>query len=187
MHAVEDGKNGTTRRDPCRVVSSHIHDKLPIKPSEFKSCLRVFPWKKKQAVKVLDTMWKTLVNIYPYTNLVKNSPTPEFPLKVRLRKRLIDLKAKKFIADFDFHKELSLIVESLEDGHTSWEPECYTNIAILTAFPLVKTFDAVANESKITITPLVGKSALENNFTTAFLSGEKLKVYVIFPFQPWKV
>ena len=142
--------------EPCTFVSYKFAAKIAVRPSEFKQCLTEFPRDRNQVISILDTMWKTLVNIYPYTNLAHNSPSAQLPLKVRLRKRFIELKKANFSTDYKFHKGLYNVVNSLQDGHTSWEPDCYTKGVVLNAFPLIKVFNPVENAFVIKISPAIG-------------------------------
>lgn len=138
--------------DPCQSVGEKFSASLPVPPSEYRSCLSQFPYNPNQSKRILNTILKVLVQIYPYANLAVKSPSSDLPSNICLRTELTRMKNTTYKSDLEFHEELVDVVSALNDGHTRWTPTCYLGVArARTAFPLVRVYDNERNHSRVFI------------------------------------
>ncbi|KAJ3214796.1 hypothetical protein HDU67_001182 [Dinochytrium kinnereticum] len=90
-------------------------------------CLRLFkvdlPYKLKHVMEM-----KKIFEMYPFTDLAKDTSAPLFASKVDLMAELDAIAADPAITfGYDFHSRIFLLISSLNDAHNYYGPQCYTS------------------------------------------------------------
>ncbi|KAJ3205650.1 hypothetical protein HDU67_008721, partial [Dinochytrium kinnereticum] len=70
---------------------------------------------------------KKYFELYPFTDLAKDTSAPFFPSKIDLFTGLDTIAANTTITQsFDFHTRILLLLNSLNDAHISYKPTCFS-------------------------------------------------------------
>eukprot|EP00271_Cylindrocystis_brebissonii_P010749 TRINITY_DN270_c0_g1_i1.p1 TRINITY_DN270_c0_g1~~TRINITY_DN270_c0_g1_i1.p1 ORF type:complete len:689 (-),score=45.31 TRINITY_DN270_c0_g1_i1:490-2556(-) len=152
--------------DACGYLSYKLGLSVgPAKLSEYRACLRTIPFHTAEAKSLINTFWKVLGRIYPYANIVKNytAGTP-YDTSVDIKGGLLAIGKKAYKSDYDFQNDMISLVKSLNDGHTEWNPSCYSSIVgePLQPFPIYMVSNATTKTSKLLVAPLDAMIAAES-------------------------
>ncbi|TPX56241.1 hypothetical protein SpCBS45565_g08446 [Spizellomyces sp. 'palustris'] len=108
------------RGDDCSFSPSTIYSY-----SRVLSCYKSFPFRADIKYDALAKLEKWL-DIYAFTDLAKKGSALYSEPGVDLRQELRDIAARKYDTDFAFQMDLRNLFWSLNDAHTLYTPQCYT-------------------------------------------------------------
>lgn len=137
--------------DPCSYIAKSFANGGLVKTSEALSCMKSFSYNSTLAKAITETLYKTF-DLHVYKDISKNSPTPEFPLKVDVLAGIKEISNTTYGNDYDFNRALYKLIHSLNDGHAVYAPYCYyAYLVSYTAVPLVSV--VVGGEHIVKISP----------------------------------
>ncbi|KNC98526.1 uncharacterized protein SPPG_06219 [Spizellomyces punctatus DAOM BR117] len=130
------------RADACSFSPSTIYSY-----SRVLSCYKSFPFRADIKQDALAKLEKWL-DIYAFTDLAKEGSALYGQPGVDLRKGLRDIAARKYDTDFAFQMDLQNLFWRLNDAHTLYKPQCYTQ-----AFYFIQPFAFIpSSDEKLTVT-----------------------------------
>ncbi|KAF7366694.1 TSPc domain-containing protein [Mycena sanguinolenta] len=119
--------------DPCAVIAG----KSFMLPSDALACLKSFPFNETLRQNVLTDTISRVFDFYTFEDYYLDSPPPFQESTVNIRAALAAINTTKYATDYDFNVDLYNFVTRMNDGHTRWFPDCYTNFQNLLPAPIV--------------------------------------------------
>ncbi|KAJ7291209.1 hypothetical protein C8J57DRAFT_1271818 [Mycena rebaudengoi] len=120
-------------RDPCTVIAG----KTFVHPADALACLKSFPFNETLRQNVLTDNIARVFDFFTFEDYYLKSPPPFQESTVNIRAALSRINNTKYATDYDFNKDLYDFTTQLNDGHTRWFPDCYTNFQNLLPAPIV--------------------------------------------------
>ncbi|KAJ3795714.1 hypothetical protein GGU11DRAFT_210774 [Lentinula aff. detonsa] len=108
--------------DPCAAIAG----KLFVLPADVLACERSFPFNETLRQNVLTTVSRVF-DFYTFENWYLDSPPPFQESTNNIRANLTRIKTTQYETDYDFNIDLYDFTTQLNDGHTRWFTNCYTN------------------------------------------------------------
>ncbi|KAJ6463910.1 hypothetical protein C8R45DRAFT_1024567 [Mycena sanguinolenta] len=106
-------------------------------PSDALACLKSFPFNETLRQNVLTDTISRVFDFYTFEDYYLDSPPPFQESTVNIRAALATINTTKYATDYDFNVDLYNFVTRMNDGHTRWFPNCYTNFQNLLPAPIV--------------------------------------------------
>lgn len=119
--------------DFCAELSVKLFTKTNVTAQSVNDCYQEFAFSKSiqnQTMTVVDN----IMSVYAFTDIVNDSPNPDFQPNYDILKRFEAIKNKVYNSDFEFHQELDLAFVPLNDGHTVYRTQCYRSFSFLQPF-----------------------------------------------------
>ncbi|KAI0037089.1 hypothetical protein K488DRAFT_39889 [Vararia minispora EC-137] len=121
-----------TTMGPCSQISGSIFSPIP----DLLACLKSFPFNETLRQNVLSVVSRTF-DFYTFESYYLDLPAPFQESTTDIRQELSRINATQYATDYDFNKDLYQFINSLNDGHTQWLPNCYVIWENLLPIPIV--------------------------------------------------
>ncbi|KAJ4491905.1 hypothetical protein C8J55DRAFT_502397 [Lentinula edodes] len=108
--------------DPCAAIAG----KLFALPADVLACEKSFPFNETLRQNVLTTVSRVF-DFYTFENWYLDSPAPFQESTNNIRANLTRINTTQYDTDYDFNIDLYDFTTQLNDGHTRWFTNCYTN------------------------------------------------------------
>ncbi|KAF4603214.1 hypothetical protein EYR38_003625 [Pleurotus pulmonarius] len=118
--------------DPCAKIAG----KSFILPTDALACQKAFPFNETLRQNVLSNI-AGVFDFFTFEDYYLKSPPPFQESTVDIRATLARLNRTRFATDYDFNWAIYQFTTQLNDGHTRWFPNCYTNFQNIIPTPLV--------------------------------------------------
>ncbi|KAI0827407.1 hypothetical protein BC628DRAFT_177026 [Trametes gibbosa] len=118
--------------DPCAKIAG----KTFMPPTDALACMKSFPFNETLRQNVL-TVVSRVFDFYTFEDYYLNSPPPFQDSTTNIRAELARINQTHYQTDFDFNKDLYDFTNQLNDGHTRWFPDCYTQFQNVLPAPIV--------------------------------------------------
>ncbi|KAK3841546.1 MAG: hypothetical protein J3R72DRAFT_475483 [Linnemannia gamsii] len=102
-----------------------------IKYKDVADCYRAIPFDRSVAATTVSTVHDLFRDYYVFTDsaLTPQVPAPFMSEPVDILKQLQTIGRRKYSSDHKFHTDVRHAIETLRDGHASYDVNCYTNYA----------------------------------------------------------
>ncbi|KAJ8475311.1 hypothetical protein ONZ45_g15653 [Pleurotus djamor] len=118
--------------DPCAKIAG----KNFFPPADALACQKSFPFNETLRQNVLTNVARVF-DFFTFEEFYLKSPPPFQESTINIRAKLAELNRTRFATDYDFNRALYDFTTQLNDGHTRWFPDCYTNFQNIIPTPLV--------------------------------------------------
>ncbi|KAI0672323.1 hypothetical protein C8Q78DRAFT_1077857 [Trametes maxima] len=118
--------------DPCVKIAG----KAFAPPADALACMKSFPFNETLRQNVL-TVISRVFDFYTFEDYYLDSPPPFQDSTTNIRAQLARINRTHYQTDFDFNKELYDFTTQLNDGHTRWFPDCFTQFQNILPAPVV--------------------------------------------------
>ncbi|KAJ4479394.1 hypothetical protein J3R30DRAFT_3288983 [Lentinula aciculospora] len=108
--------------DPCATIAG----KLFALPADVLACERSLPFNETLRQNVLTTISRVF-DFYTFENWYLDSPAPFQESTNNIRANLTRINTTHYETDYDFNIDMYDFTTQLNDGHTRWFTNCYTN------------------------------------------------------------
>ncbi|KAF8934558.1 hypothetical protein BGZ47_010315 [Haplosporangium gracile] len=118
---------GAASSDPCARLGSK--NGRSIKYKDVADCYKVIPIDRDLAATTISTVHSIFRDYYVFTDsaLTPQVPAPFTSEPVDILKELTAIKERMYTSDYQFHTDIRHVVDTLRDGHASYDVNCYTN------------------------------------------------------------
>ncbi|KAI0772808.1 hypothetical protein BD413DRAFT_34506 [Trametes elegans] len=149
--------------DPC----ARIAGKAFAPPADALACMKSFPFNETLRQNVLSVVSRVF-DFYTFEDYYLNSPAPFQDSTTNIRADLDRINRTRYQTDFDFNKDLYDFTTQLNDGHTRWFPDCYTQFQNILPAPIVTLEEN--GEQSVFVAPDAVEfiSLLGTNYTSFF-------------------
>ncbi|KAF9969890.1 hypothetical protein BGZ73_007559 [Actinomortierella ambigua] len=130
------GGGGDGEIDPCTALSKVFEPEISY--DLVRACFENIPYNATEANAILTTLYTFYKDFYIFVDSAqqpqqqKPFTNPPVDILVELRK----LGQRTFANDFEFHREVDLVVNKLNDAHANYMPECYQHYLYIQPFDL---------------------------------------------------
>ncbi|KAF9543718.1 hypothetical protein EC957_000497 [Mortierella hygrophila] len=117
--------NPTATTDPCSILA--LINPKAVKYNHVVNCYNAIPFDNVRAATTLPTVITIFRDYYVFTDDAL-SPTATLPFANAPHDILGELEKigrKKYISDYQFHKDMLVAITSLHDGHAAYQINCY--------------------------------------------------------------
>ncbi|KAG0288349.1 hypothetical protein BGZ96_007853 [Linnemannia gamsii] len=117
----------TVGSDPCgRLGSKNIRK---IKYKDVADCYKAIPIDREIASTTINAVHDLFRDFYVFTDsaLTPQVPAPFASEPVDILKELKTIGGRKYTSDYQFHTDVRHAVDTLRDGHASYDVKCYNN------------------------------------------------------------
>ncbi|KAJ3104253.1 hypothetical protein HDU97_009421 [Phlyctochytrium planicorne] len=137
--------------DPCAEIGGLEYTTI----DKVHACYNSIPLTAEQKADHIASM-KDIVDMYPFTDLAKDTSAPLFASKVDLVGELDKLAADNTIkTQFDLFTRITLLVASLNDGHFSYYPKCVNTFLFMQPWSFHATYtDGLPTIKILNINPM---------------------------------
>ncbi|KAH9854591.1 hypothetical protein C2E23DRAFT_817110 [Lenzites betulinus] len=118
--------------DPCVKIAG----KTFVPPQDALACMKSFPFNETLRQNVL-TVISRVFDFYTFEDYYLKSPPPFQDSTTNIRAELARINRTHYATDFDFNKDVYDFTNQLNDGHTRWLPDCYTQFQNMLPAPIV--------------------------------------------------
>ncbi|KAJ1562562.1 hypothetical protein HK096_007864, partial [Nowakowskiella sp. JEL0078] len=138
-HFIVNPTLAQTSKDACGVISSVL---VPYNDAVF--CLDSFPTLSTTLKNQIVDTTLTFLNLYPYYDVISNSPEQRFPSKLNLKDRLNTIRQNVYNTERAFHEDITKVYIDMKDAHSSYF-HCFMNFywsqpwSIIAEYPNSKT------------------------------------------------
>ncbi|KAF9128321.1 hypothetical protein BG015_004356 [Linnemannia schmuckeri] len=118
---------GTAPSDPCARLGSK--NGRNIKYKDVAACYQAIPIDRDRAATTISTVHHLFRGYYVFTDsaLTPQVPAPFASEPVNILKKLTTIGRHNYTSDYQFHTDIRHAVDTLRDGHASYDVNCYTN------------------------------------------------------------
>ncbi|KAF9114958.1 hypothetical protein BGW39_003171, partial [Mortierella sp. 14UC] len=104
---------------------------VDIKYKDVADCYRAIPFDRSIGATTISTVHDLFRDYYVFTDsaLTSTVPAPFTSEPVDILNKLQTIGRSKYTSDYQFHTDVRHAVETLRDGHASYDVECYTGYA----------------------------------------------------------
>ncbi|KAI0356925.1 hypothetical protein OH77DRAFT_182654 [Trametes cingulata] len=152
-----------TAADPCAKIAG----KTFVPPADALACMKSFPFNETLRQNVL-TVISRVFDFYTFEDYYLNSPPPFQDSTTNIRAQLARINRTHYETDFDFNKAVYDFTTQLNDGHTRWFPDCYTQFQNLLPAPVVTLEENGVQNVFVAPDSVEFVSLLGTNFTSFF-------------------
>ncbi|KAI0372476.1 hypothetical protein BV20DRAFT_1050796 [Pilatotrama ljubarskyi] len=152
-----------TAADPCAKIAG----KLFAPPADALACMKSFPFNETLRQNVL-TVISRVFDFYTFEDYYLKSPPPFQDSTTNIRAQLARINRTHYETDFDFNKDVYDFTTQLNDGHTRWFPDCYTQFQNLLPAPVVTLEENGVQNVFVAPDSVEFVSLLGTNFTSFF-------------------
>ncbi|KAG0278857.1 hypothetical protein BGZ95_002963 [Linnemannia exigua] len=113
------------------IISASLKNGVGIKYKDVADCYGAIPFNRSIAADTISTIHDLFRDYYVFTDsaLTPQVPAPFMSEPVDILKQLQTIGRNNYNSDYKFHTDVRLAVDTLRDGHASYDVECYTNYA----------------------------------------------------------
>ncbi|KAF9135021.1 hypothetical protein BGX30_011693 [Mortierella sp. GBA39] len=118
---------GTASSDPCARLG--VKNGRNIKYKDVADCYQAIPIDRNLAATTINTVHDLFRDYYVFTDsaLTPRVPAPFASEPVDILKALKTIGGRKYTSDYQFHTDVRHAVDTLRDGHASYDVTCYNN------------------------------------------------------------
>ncbi|CDO74428.1 hypothetical protein BN946_scf184880.g2 [Trametes cinnabarina] len=153
--------------DPCAKIAGKTFSR----PADALACMKSFPFNETLRQNVL-TVISRVFDFYTFEDYYLNSPPPFQDSTTNIRADIARINRTHYETDFDFNKDVYDFTTQLNDGHTRWFPDCYTQFQNLLPAPVVTLEENGVQNVFVAPDSVEFVSLLGTNFTGFFDSIE---------------
>ncbi|KAF9905983.1 hypothetical protein EC991_001142 [Linnemannia zychae] len=126
---VEFDSHHSSRLDPCGRLGTKKG--MNVKYKDVADCYRSIPFDRSAANTTIDTVHDLFRDYYVFTDkaLAPRLSKPFTSEPVDILKQLKAIGQRKYKSDYQFHTDVRHAVNTLRDGHASYDVQCYSNYA----------------------------------------------------------
>ncbi|KAJ3829498.1 hypothetical protein F5880DRAFT_1470491 [Lentinula raphanica] len=118
--------------DPCTAIAGQTF----VLPADVLACERSFPFNETLRQNVLTTVSRVF-DFYTFENWYLDSPPPFQESTNNIRANLSRINTTVYETDYDFNIDLYDFTTQMNDGHTRWFTNCYTNWQNILPAPII--------------------------------------------------
>ncbi|KAJ1562447.1 hypothetical protein HK096_009679, partial [Nowakowskiella sp. JEL0078] len=145
-------------------VCANWNDTILISHTDALACLDSFKMPSSEITnQILDTTL-TILNLYPYYDVVESSPDSQFPSKISINDRIAAIRNKipTYTTERAFHEEIGLLFDDFKDAHSGYS-HCFRSFnwiqpwSIVADYPnaLLETSSSTAMKPRLKLNYLV--------------------------------
>ncbi|KAI0657448.1 hypothetical protein C8Q70DRAFT_1055626 [Cubamyces menziesii] len=149
--------------DPCAKIAGTLF----APPADALACMKSFPFNETLKQNVL-TVISRVFDFYTFEDYYLDSPPPFQDSTTNIRAQLARINQTHYETDFDFNKDMYDFTTQLNDGHTRWFPDCYTQFQNLLPAPVVTLEENGVQNVFVAPDSVELISLLGSNFTSFF-------------------
>ncbi|KAG0261152.1 hypothetical protein BGZ95_004283 [Linnemannia exigua] len=119
----------SSRLDACGRLGQK--NGVDVKYKDVAACYRAIPFDRFAADTTISTVHDLFRDYYVFTDkaLAPRLPKPFTSESVDILKQLQTIGLRKYKSDYQFHTDVRYAIDTLRDGHASYDVNCYTNYA----------------------------------------------------------
>ncbi|KAG0251989.1 hypothetical protein DFQ27_008337 [Actinomortierella ambigua] len=129
----QDNAGGT---DPCTALSKALEPQITY--DLVRTCFENIPYNATEANSILTTLYTFYKDFYIFVDSAQQpqqkKPFTNPPVDILAELRL--LGQRTYANDFEFHRQVDLVVNKLNDAHANYMPECYQHYLYIQPFDL---------------------------------------------------
>jgi len=122
---------GTASSDPCARLGAK--NGRNIKYKDVADCYQAIPIDRDLAATTINTVYDLFKDYYVFTDsaLTPQAPAPFASEPVDILKELKTIGGRKYTSDYQFHTDVRHAVDTLRDGHASYDGTPYSCFFLL--------------------------------------------------------
>ncbi|KAG0378254.1 hypothetical protein BGX24_004395 [Mortierella sp. AD032] len=126
---ITSNNQTSSRLDACGRLGKK--NGVDVKYKDVADCYRAIPFDRFAADTTISTVHDLFRDYYVFTDkaLAPHLPEPFMSEPVDILKQLQTIGRRKYKSDYQFHTDVRHAVDTLRDGHASYDVKCYTNYA----------------------------------------------------------
>ncbi|KAF9113869.1 hypothetical protein BGW39_003561, partial [Mortierella sp. 14UC] len=126
---VESNSHRSSHPDPCGRLGAKKG--ANVKYKDVADCYRAIPFDRSAANTTINTVHDLFRDYYVFTDkaLAPRLPKPFMSEPVDILKQLKTIGRREYKSDYQFHTDVRHAIDTLRDGHASYDVQCYNNYA----------------------------------------------------------
>ncbi|KAG0243103.1 hypothetical protein BGW41_002965 [Actinomortierella wolfii] len=132
----DKGQGAGDGGDPCTALSKVLEPEITYEL--VKACFENIPFNQTEANSILTTLYTFYKDFYIFVDSAQQpllqKPFTSPPVDILAELRL--LGQRTFANDFEFHREVDLVINKLNDAHANYMPACYQHYLYIQPFDL---------------------------------------------------